>query len=186
MKTGNKSTAKHVHSLGGGLRVLTASALLVALSIVTGNYLAFNLGPVLRFSLENLPILLAGIVLGPVTGALVGAAADLLGCVLVGYTINPLITLGAVAVGLLGGLLCRLCSALPLSLQIAVTVTGAHLIGSVLIKTLGLSIFYDMPLVILMLWRALNYLIVGCVEGILLYFLLKNQALRRLLNGIRG
>ena len=80
------------------LRILCAAALLAALSIVLGKYLAINVTDSIRFSFENLSILLAGIFLGPLVGGIVGAVADLVGCLMVGYAINPLITLGAVGV----------------------------------------------------------------------------------------
>ena len=50
--------------------------------------------------------------------------------------------------------------------------------GSVLIKTFGLAVFYDMPLLMLMLWRLLNYLIVGGIEYFLLFWILKHKAIR--------
>ncbi len=160
------------------LRVMIAAALLTALSIVCGKYLAIRGGDILRFSFENLPILLAGIAFGPAVGALTGAVADLVGCLLVGYAINPIITLGATLIGLLGGALFRLFGKLPLSARTLFTVLIAHLICSVGIKTLGLAVFYSIPLWELFLWRAVNYLIVGGAEAALLYALLKNKGVR--------
>ena len=163
---------------GGHLRVLASASFLVALSIVCGKYLAIPVGTVMRFSFENLPILLAGMMLGPAMGVLTGVVADLLGCILVGYAINPAVTLGAAAIGLLGGLCYRLFAKLPRFPQILISVFAAHLIGSVLIKTWGLAVFYDMPFYLLLLWRALNYAIVGLAESLLLYYLLKNKTIR--------
>ena len=165
--------------LGSNLRLLAVSAFLAALSIVCGKYLALPVGNVLRFSFENLPILLAGMMFGPITGALVGIVADVLGCVMVAYTINPLVTLGAACIGLLGGALFRLTKKLPLLWQTCITVILTHLVASVIVKTFGLAAYYDMPFHILLLWRLLNYAVVGVVEWLLLYTILKNQALRR-------
>ena len=165
--------------LGNNLRILAVSAFLAALSIVCGKYLALPVGNVLRFSFENLPILLAGMMFGPITGALVGIVADVLGCVMVAYTINPLVTLGAACIGLLGGVLFRLTKKLPLLWQTCLTVILTHLVASVIVKTFGLAAYYDMPFHILLLWRLLNYAVVGVVEWLLLYTILKNQALRR-------
>jgi len=165
--------------LGNNLRLLAVSAFLAALSIVCGKYLALPVGNVLRFSFENLPILLAGMMFGPITGALVGIVADVLGCVMVAYTINPLVTLGAACIGLLGGVLFRLTKKLPLLWQTCITVILTHLVASVIVKTFGLAAYYDMPFHILLLWRLLNYAVVGVVEWLLLYTILKNQALRR-------
>ena len=184
MKKTTRTTFSH-KILSGGLRKIAVAAFLAALSIVCGKYLAINAGPVLRFSFENLPILFAGIVLGPVWGALVGAVADLLGCVLVAYAINPIITLGAVTIGFFGGLVFRLTARMPRAWALALAVSAAHLLGSVFIKTWGLSAFYDLPFYVLLLWRLLNYAIVGVVEFVLLFFLLKNQAVRRLCEMLR-
>jgi ECF transporter S component (folate family) len=162
------------------LRVIVYSALLAAISIVCGKYLAFNLGEFIRFSFENLPIIFAGMAFGPIVGALVGAVADLVGCLLVGYAINPIVTAGAVAIGLISGLYFFLPESkgkLYHFFKIALTVAVAHFVGSVIIKSFGLSVFYDMPLIILILWRLLNYLIVGVLEGFILYHLMKNKLL---------
>ncbi len=59
----NKTSKKR---LSGNLQLLAVSAFLAALSIICGKYLALSLGNVLRFSFENLPIVLAGVAFGPV------------------------------------------------------------------------------------------------------------------------
>ena len=164
------------------LRLCVFAALLSAISIVCGKYLAFNMGDFIRFSFENMPIIFAGLLFGPIAGALVGAVADLIGCLLVGYAINPLVTLGAVAIGLISGIYSFFPE--PVSrgqyiLRLSLTVFSAHFVGSVIIKSFGLSVFYDMPLIILMLWRLLNYVIVGTAEGFILYHLVKNKKISR-------
>lgn len=161
-------------------KVLVLLSLLSALSILFGKYLAIPGGDVLRFSFENLPILLAGIHFGPIAGALVGAIADLLGCLMVGYAINPIVTVGAVAIGLTGGIAARLLpKSWPKLLRLAISVTVAHLLGSVVIKTFGLAAYYSMPFMVLMLWRLLNYAIIAVLEITLLYILTQNSAIAK-------
>lgn len=163
----------------GTLKVMSAVALMVAMSIVCGKYLAVGVGSVLRFSLENLPILLSGMLFGPAIGAFAGAAADLIGCFMVGYTVNPAVTLGAAAVGLVGGGVYKLLkkhTELVHAACVAFSVAAAHCIGSVLIKTVGLAVYYDMPFTLLLLWRLLNYTLVGAAEGVLLYYITKNRS----------
>lgn len=167
------------------LRVLSAAALLVAMSIVCGKYLAIRGGDILRFSFENLPILLAGMAFGPAVGVSVAVVADLLGCLLVGYAINPLVTLGAAAIGLLSGVLYRLLAKLPYGIRLGITVAASHFVGSAVIKTVGLAAFYSMPLWQLMLWRLLNYAIVGGLETVLLYIILKNKTIQSQLTALR-
>ena len=166
------------------LRILLLMSLFIALSIVFGKFLAFNVGEMIRISFENLPILFAGITLGPLAGAAVAVVADLLGCILVGYAINPIITVGAAIIGLLSGLVAQLTKKFPLPLRLTLSVLIAHLIGSVGVKTAGLAAFYGVSYPVLLLWRTLNYLIVGTAEGVLLFLLLKSvvrEALAKLL-----
>ena len=172
--------------LFGSLKVMAISALLLAMSIICGKYLAIPGGHVLRFSFENLPILLGGMMFGPLLGMVIGVGADLIGCLIVGYSINPLVTLGAAAVGFVGGGLYRFCRRLPAFWRTLISVVGGHLVGSVGIKTFGLAIYYQMPIWELMLWRLLNYLIVGAVEFFLIWLILRNRAVQANLNGLHA
>ncbi len=165
------------------LRRIALCAMLAAISIFCGKYFAIPVGTVLRFSFENLPILLAGMLCGPIFGALTGITADLVGCILVGYEINPLVTLGAAVIGLCGGLLFRVFSHFSLGWRVIFTVLPAHLLGSVLIKTYGLAAFYDMPFYLLLLWRLLNYTVIAALEIFLLVQILKNKVFMRLAGG---
>ena len=179
----NKTSKKRLSS---NLQLLAVSAFLAAFSIICGKYLALSLGNVLRFSFENLPILLAGMMFGPIVGMTVGVVADLIGCVMVAYAINPLVTIGAACIGFLGGVLFRITKKLPLVWQTCLTVILTHLVASVLVKTFGLAQYYDMPFHIVLLWRLLNYAIVGVAEWLLLYTVLKNQSLRRRFEALGG
>ena len=179
----NKTSKKR---LSGNLQLLAVSAFLAALSIICGKYLALSLGNVLRFSFENLPILLAGMMFGPLVGMTVGVVADLIGCLMVAYPINPIVTVGAACIGLIAGLVFRVTKKLPLLWQTCLTVILTHLVASVLVKTFGLAKYYEMPFHILLLWRLLNYAVVGVAEWLLLYTVLKNQALRRRFETLGG
>ena len=166
-------------------KVLTACALMVALSIVCGKLIAFNVGTILRFSFENLPILLASVAFGPVLGIIVAVCADLIGCLIVGYEINPLVTLGAALIGLVGGVLFKALRRLPELARIIISVISAHLIGSVLVKTFGLSRFYEISFGMLLAWRSLNYVIIAALEILLLYYVLRSKAVKNQLDRIK-
>lgn len=158
-------------------RLVTLS-LLCAMSIVLGKYLAIPWGNILRFSLESAPILFAAFIYGPISALGVAIVSDLLGCLLVGYAINPLVTLGAAAIAIVSAVVFRLLRMLPLSARVALSAFSAHMIGSVVIKTFGLAVFYDIDFGVLMLWRLLNYLIVCLMDGSAVYLLLKSPVLR--------
>ena len=165
------------YSLLGNLKVWVCASVFVAMSIVLGKFVPLINLDFLRFSLENLPILMSGIAFGPVVGATVGLMADLIGCILVGYQINPLVMLGAVTVGGVSGIVSHFFVKKFSPLQLALSVAAAHIIGSVIIKSVGLAAFYDMPLYLLMLIRLLNYTILGVAEFFLIYVLLKNKGI---------
>lgn len=158
------------------LRILLLMSFLTVISIVCGKYMAINIGDFIRLSFENMPILFAGILLGPVYGMTVGVVADLLGCLLVGYAINPIITTGAAFIGLLSGILWRYTEIIHRTFpRLLLTVFVSHMVGSVVIKTGGLYIMYGTEYTVLLFWRLLNYLIVTAYETFVLLFLLKNK-----------
>lgn len=163
--------------LFGNLKVMAASALLCALSIVLGKYLAIST-ELFRISFENLPVLMAGVFFGPLVGGVVGAAADLVGCLMVGYTINPLITVGAASIGVVAGLISWYAfprregwHSTPL---VYMPVMAAHTVGSMLIKSIGMAVYYSAPLSTLV-WRIPLYLVIGGLEGLIILLLMKNK-----------
>ncbi len=159
-------------------KFLVRIAVLAAISLILGKFLSFKLEPWGRVSFENLTVLLCGYLYGPVAGALCGAVADLVGCLAYGYAINPIITLGACAVGAYAGLF-GVRGALQKP-RLWLSVTAGHAVGSVLIKSLGIYVFYATPLPTLAL-RVPIYLITGIAEYIVLALLLRNKGLRKIM-----
>ena len=157
------------------IRTLTMLALLTAMSIVFARVLTVSTG-FLRFNLGALPTHLAAVWFGPLGGFAVGAVADLIGGTLSGYSVNPLITLGAGSVGLVSGLLFQKLSHLRLGLRLQCSILAGHLVGSVVINSLALHIFYNYPWSLLAA-RVPNALILSAVNTVLVRILLENKAL---------
>ena len=86
---------------------LTVCALLTALSVVLARLLTVIPSEASRFSLEAVPIVLAGLLFGPVPGAAVGFAADFIGCLFSPYGYNPIFCLPPILYGLWAGLVRR-------------------------------------------------------------------------------
>ena len=116
---------------------------------------------------------------GFVTGSLVfavGALADIIGGILAGYAINPLITLGAASIGLVGGWLWQtLPHTLRLGQRLLLSVVAAHVVGSIVINSLALHIFYGYAWSVLAA-RVPNALILTAVNTVLLRLLMENKA----------
>ena len=160
-KTGTRSSF-------GSIQVLIMMALFIALSIVLGKQLS----------------LMAGIFFGPLAGLTVGACADLIGCLLVGYAINPIITAGAASVGFISGLVYKNCFRTKPKLRLAASVGAAHVIGSMILKSIGLRIYFGYPLQMVAL-RVPLYIVIGCAEGYIIYLLLRNKAFGRQLERMK-
>lgn len=162
-------------------RALTVAAMLTAMSVAIGifckNFLNFD-GGLFRITFENLPILLAGILYGPIPGALVGVATDLISYLLSSqaYPPNLIVTVGAAAVGAIAGLFSRYILRRRGRRQIILSCAAAHFVGSMLIKTAGLYQYYG----ILVLWRFPLYLGIAAVEISILCMLFSRRSFRRL------
>ena len=65
-------------------RALVTLALLAAISVVLARFIIPMPNVTMRFSIEAAPIIIAGLLFGPVPGAIVGFVADLVGCLFSG------------------------------------------------------------------------------------------------------
>ncbi len=168
------------------VRILSCAAMLTALSVVIGifckNYL--NLGNGLfRITFENFPIILSGIAFGPAVGACVGAVSDTISFFLSTQTlaISPLVTLGAALVGLVSGIVSHYVVRRAGNFRIIVSTLGAHVIGSMIVKSIGLFEYYQW----LVLWRIPTYIVISTLEAMLICLLFKNRSFAKLFNSQR-
>ena len=102
--TGNASPKKPFKDKT--MRLVTA-ALFAALSLAVKPFEIYLL-PVARLNFVAVPIIMAGIVLGPVWGGAVGLIADILGYLLMdksGAAINPILTVSSIMLGVIPGLI---------------------------------------------------------------------------------
>ena len=157
--------------------------MLTAMSVVIGmfckNYMNFANG-LFRVTFENLPIILSGILFGPITGAAVGAASDVISYLLTAqaYPINLVVTLGAATVGFVSGFVAKVIINKSGYAQIIISGAAAHLIGSLIIKSAGLYQFYGWAI----MWRIPLYILIASVELWLLCLLYKNATFRKLID----
>lgn len=167
------------------IHVLTLAAMLTAMSVVIGifckTFLNFS-GGLVRITFENLPIILSGILFGPVIGAVVGVATDLISYLLSPqiYPPNLIVTLGAAVIGLLSGLVSKVFIRKRGYLQISVATVSAHIVGSMIIKTIGLFQFFQWAV----LWRIPLYIVIASAELMVLCLLYKNATFRKLIEHI--
>ena len=184
MMTRKESFKNDLRALGN-LKVLICTAIFAAMSLTLGKFLQIPIGATIRISFENLPVILAGICFGPVAGIACGVVADLVGCMLYGYTINPIITLGAASIGFLSGVISHYIIRKPILLKTVAAVVIPHIFGSLFIKTLGFYVFYGTPYWTTFTSRAIVYALISVAEIAIIFVLLKSSMftsqLRRLM-----
>ena len=163
------------------LKRLVLGAMLAAMSVVIGmfckSFLNFG-GGLWRVTFENLPIILAGIFLGPLTGGMVGIVSDLTSYLLSPqiYPPNLIVTFGAFAVGLVSGLMARFVIREHNIKQIIISASAAHVLGSMIIKPIGLYQFYQWAVLV----RIPLYMVIAPLEIFLLCMLWKQKSFRKL------
>ncbi|MBQ7715838.1 MAG: folate family ECF transporter S component [Clostridia bacterium] len=161
------------------LRPLIITAVFAAMSIILGKFAAINIGDTLRFSFENLPIMLASFLFGPLWGGACGLVADILGCILRGYAINPVITVAAVVMGIIPGVMTRYVFKNTKTLSVLISGFVSHVVCSMIIKTVALHIYYSTPYGALLLQRVPTYVVIGLLEPYLCSLLLNSKAVKK-------
>ena len=178
---------KNRFSLFKSVKSLTLASMLVAMSVIIGifckTFLSFGDG-LLRITFENLPIIISGILFGPIIGGAVGAASDLISYLLSPQTYPPnlIVTLGAFSVGVVSGIVSRYVIRKHSTLQITLAGGLAHVVGSMIIKPIGLFQFYQWAVLV----RIPMYLLIAPLEIFIICLLFKNSSFSKLVIDIGG
>nr|WP_295277292.1 folate family ECF transporter S component [uncultured Blautia sp.] len=156
------------------VKTLVFLALLVAIQLVLSRVLVIDLG-VYRITLGTIATVLAGLWMGPVAGGVEGAVADIIGCFMKGYGINPLITLSAIIWGVFAGFAGKLMAEKSRKVKtaimcIAIVISGV--VGTLGFTTAGL-VMIGANFYAIMPGRLVQFAImtpIYCVLTSLLYF----------------
>ena len=124
------------------VRILATSALLAAISVVLARLIIPMPNETTRFSLEAVPIFIAGMLFGPIPGALVGFVADFVGCLFSGYGYNPLFCIPPILYGLSAGLFRPMLAKKVNIGRIALAYLPAIVFGSILWQSFALAKVY--------------------------------------------
>ena len=168
----------------GSIKIMTMAAMLTAMSVVIGIFCKSLLnfgGGLFRITFENLPILMSGIMFGPIVGGIVGAATDIISYLLSNqaYPINLIVPLGATSVGFVSGLFSKYVFKKRGFSRIIFSSAFAHIVGSMIIKPIGLFQFYQWAV----LWRVPMYLVIAPIEILIICLMYKNRSVKKLLDG---
>lgn len=161
---------------------LTVCALLTAMSVVLARVLTLIPAETTRISLEALPIVLAGLLCGPIPGALVGFAADLIGCLFSPFGYNPIFCLPPILYGLLAGLVRRYVLEKNTLPRTALAFFPAALLGSVLWQSMALALVYggeakEVFFLAKLVSRGIQFALTASVDTLIVWLLLRRGAL---------
>ncbi len=171
-------------------RTLACCALLTALSVVLARLIVPMPNAFTRFSIEAVPIFLAGLLFGPAAGGLVGFAADFVGCLFSGFGWNPFFSLPPVLYGLFGGLFRHRLSKKFSLTMLAVGFLPPVILGSIVYQSFPLTIYYyydpavagsfQQGLAYFFTTRSIQFAVTAVIDVAILYFLFRMNIFTRL------
>ncbi len=163
-------------------KMLVTLALLSAVEVVLARFIVPMPNPTMRFSIEAVPIILAGLLFGPAAGAVVGVVGDAVGTLFSGYGYNPVFAVPPLLIGLSAGLLRFLVDKKLSYLRVLITFLPAVALGSVLWQSYWLSFFYGTHSFVWFLGsRAVQFAITSVVNAGVVYGVLKTGVLQRVI-----
>jgi ECF transporter S component (folate family) len=155
------------------------AGMFIALSIILTRFFSqmIYIGGIqtIRLSFGEIPLMLSGIVLGPVYGAVCGALADL-----IGFPFNPQgsyfpgFTLTAAMAGFLPGLMAKLVKKKWTWLNLTIIIAFTTLITSIFLNTLWLNIMMGKAFIALLPPRIIASLITIPVYAVVIKLFLKH------------
>lgn len=159
------------------IKKLVIAAMLTAIGVVIGivckTFLDF--GGIFRVTFENLPIIMSGILMGPLVGGMVGASVDIISALTAGQAPLPFVMVGAITVGVVSGFMAKYIVKKKGARQIILSAATAHLLGSMIVKPIALFAIYQWAV----LFRIPIYMVIAPIEIIILCMLFKNRAFCR-------
>lgn len=166
---------------------LAVMGLLVALNIIASRYLKIEIGTMIRINFSSSFIMLSGIWLGPIGGAIVGLVSDLLGCLVGGYSINILYTLMPVMIGVICGFCEPVFRKMKNRQVIGVLTYGAlifaiTIVASVFYGTWALSVYYGYPFM-LNFWARFGQGILSTIMNTTVVYLLYRSPVTGMVSG---
>ena len=134
--------SKNPEKSGWSVRSIAICALLTALSVILARLLIPMPNETTRFSIEAVPIFIAGMLFGPLPGAFTGFAADFIGCLFTPYGYNPIFCVPPILYGLCAGLFRPWLTQKISPLRIAAAFLPAIVLGSILYQSGSLALIY--------------------------------------------
>lgn len=165
---------------------LAYCALLVALSVVLARLIIPMPNAATRFSIEAVPIFLAGMLFGPMAGGLVGFSADFIGCLFSGYGYNPLFCLPPILYGVCAGLFRPYLMGKTSLLRLTTAFLPSVLLGSIAWQSFALAFVYNSKgsfqasFLFFLGTRSIQFLVTLVLDVLVVYLLMRSGVFERM------
>ena len=166
-------------------RALAYCALLAALSVVLARLTGLMPNEFTRFSIEAVPMFLAGLFFGPVAGGCVGFTADFVGCLFSPFGYNPIYCMPPILYGVCGGLFRFWIAGKPSVLRLGIAFLPAVALGSIAIQSCVLAFMqygtenFMKGLIYFLSTRSLQFSVMLVVNTVLVGLLLRSKLFNR-------
>ena len=166
-------------------KTLAYCALLTALSVVLARLFGLMPEESSRYSIEAVPIFLAGMLFGPISGAMVGFSADFIGCFFSPFGYNPIFCIPPILYGVFGGLFRRFLGKKLSLIRLTVSFLPPVVFGSILYQSFSLAFVYYYAtfwegLILKLSARSIQFPIVLVADVLILWLLFKANIFTRL------
>lgn len=167
-------------------KTLAYCALLAALSVVLARLIIPMPNEFTRFSIEAVPIFLAGMFFGPLAGGMVGFAADFVGCLFSPFGYNPIYCIPPILYGVCAGLFRHYLRSGFSILRLAVAFLPPILLGSVGIQSCVLAYMqygtgnFVEGLVFFLSTRSIQFAITYALDVIIVFGLVRSGIFSRM------
>lgn len=166
-------------------RALAYCAMLAAISVALARLAGLMPDESSRFSIEAIPIFIAGMLFGPLAGGLVGFAADFVGCLFSPFGFNPLFCVPPILYGVFGGVFRRFLGKKVSIPRLAVSFLPPVVLGSILYQSVALALVYFSStftegLILKLSTRSVQFAITMVLDVLITFVIFKGKVFDRL------
>lgn len=166
-------------------RTLAYCAMLSAISVALARLAGLMPDESSRFSIEAIPMFMAGMLFGPLAGGLVGFAADFIGCLFSPFGFNPIFSVPPILYGVFGGVFQKYLAKKVSVPRLVVSFLPPVVLGSILYQSVALALVYFSNtfiegLILKLTTRSVQFAVTMALDVLIIYLIFKARIFERL------
>lgn len=167
-------------------KTIAYSAVLAAISVVLARLIVPMPNEFTRFSIEHVPLFMAGMFFGPVVGGCVGFTADFVGCLFSPFGFNPIYCVPPILYGVCGGIFRRFLAGNCNLLRVSVSFLPPVVLGSIGVQSCVLAYMnygvenFREGLIYFLSTRSIQFAVTMVIDVILIWLLIRSRMFHRI------